>query len=217
MTRGSGKRLAVTGILSTSAALLFVPLFAFRRLGPMDFWWGFSFSLLLLTGLGYLLERIGTDSAKRGPSLKLPVEIGLGVLSAAALYLVFRAGGSAVSVFLPSLSPGITSIYGFKATASPVRILALMLLVIGPGEEWIWRGVLQRRMQHHWGKWGGWLAATALYAAVHAASGNLLLVLAAGTCGLFWGYLFLRFRSIVLNAVSHALWDVAIFILWPIA
>jgi hypothetical protein len=79
-----------------------------------------------------------------------------------------------------------------------------------------WRRLLQRRLEDLWGGWKGCLAAAALYTAVHAGSGNPLLVLAAGVCGLFWGYLYLRFRSVVLNAVSHALWDAAVFILWPV-
>ncbi|OGD09100.1 MAG: hypothetical protein A2Y86_02475 [Candidatus Aminicenantes bacterium RBG_13_62_12] len=217
MTARSGTSLAGTAFFSGAAALLFVPLFIGRRLGPLDFWWGFSLSLVLLTGLGFFMDREFRAALKPGPGLKPPAAIGLGILSALGLYAVFLGGGILATALLPAAQSGISSIYGFKAGASTARITALLALVIGPGEELFWRGLLQRRMQRHWGGRGGWLAAAALYAVVHAGSGNTLLILAAGVCGLAWGFLFLRFRSIVLNAVSHALWDVAVFVLWPIA
>jgi hypothetical protein len=91
----------------------------------------------------------------------------------------------------------------------------LMVLVIGPGEEVFWRGYLQRHLQDRWGNVPGFLAATALYALVHAGSGNPMLVLAAAVCGLFWGYLYLRSKSILLVLISHTIWDVAVFILFP--
>ncbi len=54
-----------------------------------------------------------------------------------------------------------------------------------------------------------------LYTAVHLASGNIMLVLAAAVCGVFWGWLYLRYRSPVLNIVSHTLWDLAVFVVFP--
>jgi membrane protease YdiL (CAAX protease family) len=43
-----------------------------------------------------------------------------------------------------------------------------------------------------------------------------MLVLAAGVCGVFWGLLYSAFKSIAVNAVSHALWALTIFILRPL-
>jgi len=45
----------------------------------------------------------------------------------------------------------------------------------------------------------------------------MMLVLAAAAAGLFWGYLYHRFRSVLLNAVSHTLWDLVIFLVLPVA
>ena len=42
-----------------------------------------------------------------------------------------------------------------------------------------------------------------------------MLVLAAGVCGLFWGFLYLRTGSLLINLVSHTAWDIAIFLLFP--
>mgnify|MGYP003300310184 CR=1 FL=1 len=58
---------------------------------------------------------------------------------------------------------------------------------------------------------------TAIYALVHAASCNFMLTMAAMVAGLVWGLLYRffpeRFSAIL---ISHALWDVAVFIWFPI-
>jgi membrane protease YdiL (CAAX protease family) len=42
-----------------------------------------------------------------------------------------------------------------------------------------------------------------------------MLILAAAVCGVFWGGLYLRFRSPLLNIVSHTLWDLLVFVILP--
>jgi len=96
-----------------------------------------------------------------------------------------------------------------------LRIAALMIFIIGPGEELFWRSFLQRRLQNKSGKYSGFILATGIYTLVHIGSGNVMLVLAAGVCGLFWGYLYLRYGSVTLNIVSHTLWDVTVFLWLP--
>ena len=44
-----------------------------------------------------------------------------------------------------------------------------------------------------------------------------MLVLAAMVCGIFWGLLYLRFESPLINMVSHTVWDIAVFIVFPFA
>ena len=62
----------------------------------------------------------------------------------------------------------------------------------------------------------GWLLASVIYAAVHIASGNFMLTMAAFTAGLFWGWLYQREQNLVPCIVSHCLWTVTIFILLPV-
>ena len=61
----------------------------------------------------------------------------------------------------------------------------------------------------------GFLVATFLYTAVHIATGNMVLVFAALVCGLFWGWLYMKYRSMIINVISHTVWDVGVFILLP--
>lgn len=202
-------------ILAVAAAALFGPLFVLRRLGPLDFWWWMSLNVILLIGLGAILDRSYLPALRADLRTRIGRKVALGVLSAVALYGVFWIGNEGARSLLPFAGSGIESVYGFKTGASLIRVVLLMVLLIGPGEELFWRAFLQRRAMERFGAIPGFLAATALYALVHAASGNVMLVLAAAVCGLFWGAIYLRTRSVLLVAVSHTLWDLAVFIVFP--
>jgi len=203
--------------LALAAGLAFFLLFLIRGDGPFDFWWRMSAAVILVGGLGVALDksfaiRLATDLAA-GRTKKIL----LGALSAAVLYLVFLGLKSLAPFVVPSAATQIGRVYALKTGAAPARVALLILFLIGPGEELIWRGLLQARWEDRWGFPRGWLAAAALYASVHIATGNTMLVLAAAGAGLFWGYLYHRYRSILLNAVSHTLWDILIFLLLPLS
>jgi membrane protease YdiL (CAAX protease family) len=198
------------------APALFIPLFLTQGTGPFDFWWWMTANLLVLLGLVGLMDTPWRHTLV-GDLKDNPVrKIMLGVLSAAVLYGVFWVGNQASRYLFAGAARDISGVYAFKGQATALRIVLLMLVVIGPGEELFWRGFLQRRLQDALGPWFGWLSATAVYAAIHAVTGNPILVLAAGVCGAFWGWLYVRYRSMFLNAVSHTVWDIVIFILFPL-
>ena len=113
--------------------------------------------------------------------------------------------------------PQVDSIYGMKEGESPWLLAALLLLLIGPAEEIFWRGYVQRTLSKRWNPNAGFVVATLIYALVHAGSCNFMLVMAALVVGAAWGALYRffpnRFAAIIL---SHAVWDVAVFIFFPI-
>src|SRR5205807_6630368 len=94
-------------------------------------------------------------------------------------------------------------------------IARLLILVIGPGEELFWRGLVQWGLVRRFGPRLGWGAATAIYGGMHAAAANPMLILAALVAGGFWGLLYLRIGRIAPLIVSHVLWDLAVFLLLP--
>lgn len=202
-------------VITALAVILFVPLFIFRQIGPLDFWWWMSANLILLIVLSFISGRNYRKLIAQDFSNRIVKKIMYGILSAAVLYLVFYIGNILIRYLLDFASENIQSIYGFKGEAPDWRILVLMLLVIGPGEEFFWRGWMQRFLENRLGKISGYLAATAVYTLVHVATGNLVLVLAALVCGLFWGWLFMKYKSVLLNAVSHTVWDIAAFVVFP--
>ena len=198
------------------AAVLFALLFRTGGLGVFDFWRWMGANSALLIALSLILDR------SYGPGLvadlrtrPLP-KIAWGLGSAAVLYGVFWGGNilsRACSVGWGGV--GIDSVYGLKSTAGMARIVLLIALLIGPAEEVLWRGLLQRHLARRGGRWPALLLATALYGAVHVSSGNPMLVIAALVCGAFWGLLYLWRGSVLLNVVSHTAWDLAVFVLFP--
>lgn len=196
-------------------AVIFSVLFGTGRLGPLDFWWGLTLAVSLPAALAFAVDRgyagrLGGDFAE-GFARKA----GLGLASAAGLYGVFAVGRAVSLKIFPFAGTGIDSVYALKSGAGTLRIVLLLVLVIGPGEEILWRGFLQENLQKRLGRLAGFAVTTAFYTAVHVASGNAMLVLAAAVCGVFWGWLYLVYRSPLLNAISHTLWDLLVFVLFP--
>ena len=205
-----------THIIALLAIVLFVPLFITRGFGKFDFWWWMSLNIGCLTAIAAAFDPGWRNAVTHDLQKRILQKIGIGVLSALGLYSVFYAGNTLSRLIFPFAANGIENVYAFKADAAPLRIAFLMALIIGPGEELFWRGFLQRRFQIEKGPFQGFLLATLLYTGVHLASGNVMLVLAAGICGLFWGFLYLRTGSLLLNVVSHTVWDMAIFLFFPV-
>ena len=212
-SRPGGLTLAAIVIL---AGGLFVLLFRFQRLGPLDFWWWMGLNIALIAGVGFAADRgyaarLKLD-LKTGPARKAA----LGLASAFVLYGLFAAGRLAALKIFPFASSGIASVYALRTGAGVARVALLLGLLIGPGEEIVWRGFLQENIGRRFGQAWGFFIAALVYALVHLASGNTMLILAAAVCGVFWGWLYAIWRSPVLNAVSHTVWALVIFILRPL-
>ena len=117
--------------------------------------------------------------------------------------------------------PQVENVYSMKAGLPPWTIAILLLFLIGPAEEFFWRGYVQRTLgkllpgEH--ASDHAFLLTAAVYALVHVWSFNFMLVMAALTAGLVWGLVY-RLRPAWLPAlvVSHAVWDALVFIIIPI-
>jgi membrane protease YdiL (CAAX protease family) len=197
-------------------AHLFVLLFAGRRIVFFDFWWWMSFNIAVLLIYAFAADKSYFRLIQS--ELQKPVirNIALGILTALLLYGYFAFGNWLSRELFSFAGNGINNVYGFKEGASLLRIGLLMGFIIGPGEELVWRGFLQRRWENRFGRFGAFIGVALLYTAVHAVSGNIMLILAALTCGLFWSFLYYKYRSIVLIVVSHTLWDILIFLVFPL-
>ncbi|MEW6368425.1 MAG: CPBP family intramembrane glutamic endopeptidase [Acidobacteriota bacterium] len=202
-------------VLSLLAALLFFPLFITRGIGAFDFWWWMASNNLLLVTLVIASSRDYRQALGADAGQGLLKKIALGLLAALALFVVFYIGNRVSRALFAFAGTGIDNVYGFKEGASTLRIGALIGFIIGPGEELFWRAFLQRALSQRYGPVRGYAVATAFYALVHVGSGNTMLVFAALVCGLFWGWLYLRFNSVVLTGVSHTTWDLVVFLALP--
>jgi uncharacterized protein len=117
---------------------------------------------------------------------------------------------------LPFAPRQVSSVYDLRAAAD-VRVIGLLLaLVIGPGEEIYWRGLVQWGFAGRYGPRAGWLLGTLAYAGTHVVSLNLMVVIAAAVAGVVWGWLYMRLGRLWPGLISHVLWDLAIFLVFPI-
>jgi membrane protease YdiL (CAAX protease family) len=205
----------VTGSISLLAVLSFSVMFVFRQVGQFDFWWWMSSNLVIILSLAFIFDKENLHQLKEDVAASFVKKILKGLFFALMLFVVFYFGDIIIRYVIAAAGEGIAQVYGFKQEAPAWRIALLMLLIIGPGEELFWRGFLQRHLQMKLGSNTGFLVATALYTAVHIFTGNMVLVLAALTCGLFWGWLYKKYNSMTINIVSHTVWDIMVFILLP--
>ena len=140
-----------------------------------------------------------------------------GVAIAVGLWGTFWIGDKMSQIIFNFARPQVDLIYGMKEGESPWLLTALMLFLIGPAEEIFWRGYVQKNLQAKWSPNVGFAVTTAIYALVHVGFCNFMLVMAALVAGLAWGLLYRffpqKFFAIIL---SHALWDVAVFVWFPI-
>ncbi|MCR4612580.1 MAG: CPBP family intramembrane metalloprotease [Bacteroidaceae bacterium] len=200
------------------AALLWFVMFSPWTAPLLNFWWSMTASACVLitmslTGNKNTLRSLFPSLSLRG----LGYEIVLGIVIAVVLWGVFWVGDKASQWMFDFARPQVDLIYGMKEGNAPWLIALLLLFIIGPAEELFWRGYVQRTLSVRWSPTVGFVVTTLIYTAVHIPSGNFMLIMAAMVCGILWGGLYRlvpqHFLAIVL---SHALWDAAAFVWFPL-
>jgi membrane protease YdiL (CAAX protease family) len=191
------------------AALFWLILFG---TGLVNFWWGMTAAAGLLAAWSLVFS--GAD--RRALFEFKKSYIFLGLLSAIVLYAVFWAGNFLSRLIFDFASGQIDSIYSIKARMDHWQIGLLLFFWIGPAEEIFWRGMIQRVLSGKYGPTLGWFVPAMIYAGVHLWAANFILFMAALICGLFWGWIYMRFGSLWPAIISHSVWDVAIFLVLPL-
>ncbi len=209
------KRLVISVCL---AALLWFVMFSPWTAPLPNFWWAMTASACILIALSTLAQRRdGGSSVLSQFTIFNFKEVFLGIGIAVVLWFVFYVGDKVSQWMFDFARPQVNLIYDMKTGNQPWLIALLLLFIIGPAEEIFWRGYIQRQLSQRWSPNVGFLVTTAIYTAVHLPSGNFMLVMAAMVCGVAWGGLYRlmpqHFPAIVL---SHALWDAAAFVWFPL-
>jgi membrane protease YdiL (CAAX protease family) len=199
--------------LSLAGALIAFS-FIFMWFSPL-FWAQLAATVLALGATAFVVDRDGMHVELRRPPHYWLFTVVAGLASALILYIVFVIANAVARQLFTFASDQIGSVYMLKDGKSRLLIGLLIAFVIVPGEELFWRAYIQRHMTSRFGVMGAVMVAFA-YGIAHAASGNLMLVLAAMVCGVFWGAMYYFGRSLWLNIISHAAWDLAIFVLFPL-
>lgn len=200
-------------LLLILASLLWVEMFVLKN---FNFWIEMTIAASLLAGLGLYINHRNGEAINYRLYFFEPKFITVGILSAALLYLVFYFGDVISKFILPFADKQVVGVYSNKSLSDPVIIGLLLLFIIGPSEEIFWRGFVQDTLQERFGDNKGWIIASLVYGGVHIVALNFMLFMAALICGLFWGWIFKKYRSLWPGIISHALWDLTIFILLPV-
>jgi len=212
MTAGSmtHTRTGLTGLVGT--VVLAVGLWFFSFAVPWgNFWLKISVSVTILAGLS--VGRPWKETHLTRPAWQ---DLGLGLLCAGCLYLIFQVGHGVSTLLFPGAMDQVGQVYTRSHEVPDWAVACLALFVTGPGEEVYWRGYLQGRLMTRFGKTRGWLAATILYGAVHIGSFNPMLVVGATVAGACWGGMFLRYGRLWPVILCHSLWSAAVFGLFPL-
>ncbi|MDO5581625.1 MAG: type II CAAX endopeptidase family protein [Planctomycetia bacterium] len=139
-----------------------------------------------------------------------------GFMLAVFLWGVFWVGDKASSFLFGFASGQVDRVYTLKEEISPCVIGLLLFILIGPAEEIFWRGYVQRTLSDFYGPNRAMFFAIGAYTLVHLFSFNFMLLAASAVLGCVWSFLFrLSPKTLPALIVSHALWDTAVFVLFP--
>ncbi len=195
-----------------TAAVLWTVMFSPWTAPRVDFWLMMPFSACVLTLFSFCFRPDGWQRMNWSVA-----NVGWGVGIALFLWIVFWAGDKAASCLFSFARSQVELIYGMKSGYSPWVLSVLLLFLIGPAEEIFWRGYVQRTLSERWTPDVGFVLTTSVYALVHAGACNFMLLMAAFVAGAVWGALYRLFpHRLSALIVSHALWDAAVFVWFPI-
>lgn len=203
----------------TAAAVLWFLMFSPWTSGVVNFWVEMSISAIILTTVALCFS----DGIQNDLHIDKPVfQLVSGIVIAVALWGVFWIGDKLSSLMFDFARPGVDAVYSMKKGLPGWAIALLLLFVIGPAEEFFWRGFVQKKMKaifagRRYSADLAFLTTTLIYTLIHIWSFNFMLVMAALVAGALWGFLY-RINPKLLPAliVSHAVWDALVFVILPI-
>lgn len=171
------------------------------------FWYMFTATMLILISYSILNER----AEEKTPLIKNSF---YGILSGIVIFVLFWAGNFIINLFDLPFSNEVSKLYRNFSPTTIWHYLVLLLIIV-PGEEIFWRGFVQRRLSRQLGITVSIIISTILYASVQMYSGYTIHIFAAIVAGLFWGTIYARKKSLPLVIVSHFIFDLCLFILFP--
>jgi membrane protease YdiL (CAAX protease family) len=145
--------------------------------------------------------------------------IAIGLVSAVSLYAIFVLGNYGIQSMHPFgiSTSNETSIYSLIGT-HPISIQIVILIFDSLGYECYFRGFLQNFVQAAVKRPAiiGVFASSFTDALIHLATFNILWVITTVIVDVVWGLVYYYSRDLTASVSSHFIWDVMIFVLYPI-
>ena len=196
--------LAVAGPVSVAAAWLII------RSRRFSLWLVNGALMPLLGGLSLLTGEVSFSSEKIGAGWALLLGGGAGL----ALYAATAAFMSVAGRW-PVLAKHTSSLYENTRDVSTARAVTLSAVLVAPGEELLWRGVVLGALGS---ATGSPVIAAALawaaYIAANAVSASLPIVLGAIVSGAVWTVLALCTEAVSASIACHVVWT-GLMVLFP--
>lgn len=177
--------------------------------GRVSIW---SANTLVTGGLGVLALLAG-DIRWGSGGLSAPAWVGVGVASGLLLYAATRAF-MALAGRWPPLARQTDAIYGNRGSVSLPVALLTSALIVAPGEELLWRGVVLDAL----GGWGVAVAGAVTwlgYVAANLFSFSLPIVLGAVVSGAVWTLLAVLSSGVAASIACHAVWTASMIVSPP--
>lgn len=156
-------------------------------------------------------------------------DFSLAALGAVALYALAWAFTRLVTAPGSRRTVWLMSLYGQLGRPSDLQAHALSIgvaiFVLAAMEELLWRGLVTDLVAERVGSRSAWIVAAVLYAVAHVPSMwplradaglNPILPIAALGAGLFWGAMTQRTGRLLPAILSHALFDWAVVMMYPL-
>lgn len=148
---------------------------------------------------------LASERVRASGKLSVAIALAIGVVAGIALYV-------ATSIFLratrgwDALNRDSDTLYAQRDDHTLGRTLFIALLIVVPGEELFWRGLVQSLGAQAFGDVVGALLAWAGYIIANLASGSLPIILGVVVGGFVWGLLALCSGGILASLACHAVW-----------
>lgn len=186
--------LVVTGFVAVVGAWFLV------RARVTSVWLAMGLTFVILAVLSLASGRVSWATR-----VDLGAAVGFGLGLGAALYASTTAFFR-ITRRWDSLRRQTRSLYQHRQGISLARTVGMGALLVSPGEELFWRGLVQDLAIAAAGTLRGAVVAWGLYVAANLASGRLPVVLGAVVGGAAWGALAWWSGGVAASIACHALW-----------
>lgn len=172
------------------------------------FWYILTGSMLLL--IIYAMFQKSMDD-----KISLVTYLLLGFISGLLLYGLFWIGHEVFSLFHLPVQQNINKLYRWYAPNALWKFLCLVVVII-PGEEFFWRGFVQKRLLHYFTPKVSITIDAVLYASVQIYSHQVILIAAFLITGFVWGTLYYWKKNLSLVIISHLVFNILLLLILPL-